>query len=187
MRVNSADRLRDHMVRVGLWGAFDVEHFGDALGARIARIELGRRVAGLELLTYAPMGYVGRNRFEERAHPAAPLGAWTEERLDELAGQIDVLVIGSGELFSDVDLAPGYGMEAEELERRQVHRFFIEGLAKHEVDIPTAWNAVGIPEDPDRAMAARYRAALAQRTYVSVRHEASRGRLALAGGDREAF
>jgi polysaccharide pyruvyl transferase len=175
------------MVRVGLWGAFDLEHFGDALGARIARVELGRRIAGLELLTYAPIGYVGRNRYEDRAHPAGPLGAWTEERLDELAGQIDVLVIGSGELRSDWELAPSYGMEPEELERRQVHWFFIEGLAKHEVDVPTAWNAVGIPGDPDRAMAARYRAAMAQRAYVSVRDEASRERLAMAGVDREVF
>jgi hypothetical protein len=175
------------MVRVGLWGAFDLEHFGDAVAAHIARIELGRRVARLELLTYAPIGYVGRNRYEDRAHPAAPLGAWTEERLDELADQLDVLVIGSGELVYGTELAGGYGMEPDELERRQVHRFFIEGLAKHEVDVPTAWNAVGIPEDPDRATAARYRAALAQRAYVSVRDEASRERLAMAGVDREVF
>jgi polysaccharide pyruvyl transferase WcaK-like protein len=175
------------MVRVGLWGAFDLEHFGDALGARIVRMELGRRVVGLEVLTYAPIGYVGRNRFEDRSNPAAPLGTWTEERLDELAREMDVLVIGSGGLTDAAVLAAGYGMAARELERRQVDRFFIEGLAKHEVDVPTAWNAVGIVEDPDRATAARYRAAMAQRAYVSVRDEASRDRLAMAGVDREVF
>lgn len=175
------------MVRIGLWGAFDVEDFGDMLGPRITRAELDRRVPGLELVTRAPIGFVGLNRFQGSGEPAAPLGAWSDERVAELAREIDVLIVGGGDLASDrdVDMAPYYGLEPVELIHRAPHRFFIEGVAKHEIDVPTAWHAVGVPEDPSAQMAARLRAALAQRAYVTVRDEASRERLLLAGVERE--
>lgn len=175
------------MVRMGLWGTFDLENFGDMLFPRIARMELSRRVPRLELRAWSPIGYVGRNRFEGAGEPAESLGTWGEERLDELALELDVLVIGGGEIVHDRDweLAPHYGLAPEEMTRRQTHRFFVEGLGKHEVDVPTAWHAVGIPHDPDREMAARLCGALAHRAYVSVRDEGSRERLVTAGVDRE--
>ena len=175
------------MVRIGLWGTFDLENFGDMLFPRIARMELGRRVPRLELRTWSPIGYVGRNRFEGGDEPAAPLGVFGEERLAELARELDVLVIGGGEIVHDRDweLAPHYGLEPQEMTRRQTHRFFVEGLGAREVDVPTAWHAVGIPHDPDGELAARLRGSLAHRAYVSVRDEGSRERLVTAGVDRE--
>jgi polysaccharide pyruvyl transferase WcaK-like protein len=174
------------MVRIGVWGAFDVEDFGSMLGPRIVRTELAARLPDVELRLRSPIGYVGLNRFED-GEPAAPLGAWSDERISELATEIDVLIIGPGDLAADRDADMGrfYGLEPSELIRRAPHRFFIEGLGKHEVDLPTAWHAVGVPVDPTADMARRLRAALAQRAYVSVRDEASRERLLLAGVERE--
>lgn len=176
------------MVRVGLWGMFDLENFGDMLFPRVARLELSRRIPRLSLRTWSPIGYVGRNRFEDpTSEPSEPLGTFSENRLEELARELDVLIIGGGEIVHDRDweLAPHYGLPREELERRQTHRFFVEGLGTHEVDVPTAWHAVGLPHDPDETLRERLRAALAHRAYVSVRDERSLGRLGAAGVDRE--
>jgi polysaccharide pyruvyl transferase WcaK-like protein len=176
------------MVRVGLWGTFDLENYGDMLFPRVGRFELARRVPRLSLRTWSPIGYVGRNRFEDPASaPSEPLGWFGEIRLEELARELDVLIIGGGEIVHDRDweLAPRYGLPREELEQRQTHRFFVEGLGKHEVDVPTAWHAVGLPHEPDETLRERLRAALAHRAYVSVRDERSLGRLRTAGVDRE--
>jgi polysaccharide pyruvyl transferase WcaK-like protein len=176
------------MVRVGLWGTFDLENYGDMLFPRVAKLELARRIPRLVVRTWSPIGYVGRNRFEDPAsEPSEPLGTFGEMRLEELARELDVLIIGGGEIVHDRDweLAPHYGLAREELERRQTHRFFVEGLGKHEVDVPTAWHAVGLPHDPDETLSERLRASLAHRAYVSVRDERSLGRLRTAGVDRE--
>jgi polysaccharide pyruvyl transferase WcaK-like protein len=175
------------MVRIGLWGTFDVEHLGDMLFPRILRAELGRRVPGLELRTFSPIGYVGLNRYEGDAEPARPLGTWTDERVAELARELDVLVIGGGQIVhgDDASFAAAYGLPPGELERRRTGRFFIEGLGKHEVDVPTAWHAIGIAEPPSEEVAERWREALANRAEVAVRDEISRTRLAEAGVERE--
>jgi len=170
------------MVRIGAWGTFDVEHLGDVLVPRVLREELGRRLTGLDLAAASPLGYVGLNRYEDDP-PAAPLGPWSEERVDELARAIDVLVIGAGSIVhgDDARLAAWYGLPAEELERRAPSRFFIEGLGKHEVDVPTAWLAVEVEPSPTSELEARWRDALAARAFVSVRDEPSRERLRDAG------
>ena len=141
-------------MRIGLWGTFDLENFGDMLYPRIVRRELAGRVPGIEVVPFSPIGYVGHNRFEEPGEvPAAPLGTWSADRLGELAEQIDVLAIGGGDIVHDRDagLAPHYGLEPEELERRRTHRFFCEGLV--EQGVPTAWLAVGVPFEPDGGFA----------------------------------
>jgi hypothetical protein len=175
------------MTVVGMFGTFDLENLGDMLFPWIARNELARRVPRLELRTWAPVGYVGRNRFEEPGQePASPLGAWSEERVSELADQLDLLLIGGGEIIHDRDweLAPHYGLPPEELSGRASHRFFVEGLGERERDVPTAWNAVGVPHDPDPVLSERLRSALADRSYVAVRDEVSLARLRSIGVER---
>jgi polysaccharide pyruvyl transferase WcaK-like protein len=176
------------MVRVGLWGTFDLENYGDMLFPRVAKLELDRRIPRLALRTWSPIGYVGRNRFEDPgSDPSEPLGTYGELRLEELARELDVLIIGGGEIVHDRDaeLAPYYGLPPEELERRQTHRFFVEGLGTHEHYVPTAWHSVGLPHDPGETLRERLRTALAHRAYVSVRDERSLERLRTAGVDRE--
>jgi polysaccharide pyruvyl transferase WcaK-like protein len=169
-------------VRFGLWGTFDLENFGDMLFPAIARRELTRRVPGIEVATWSPIGYVGHNRFEDlEQERAAPLGTWSSERLAELAREVDVLTIGGGDIVHDRDggIAKHYGLEPEEMIRRRTHRFFCEGLV--EEGVPTAWLAVGVPFDPDPDLAERLRTAVERFADVSVRDEGSRQRLLGAG------
>ena len=169
-------------MRLGLWGTFDLENFGDMLYPRIVRRELARRVPGIEVIPFSPIGYVGHNRFEEPGEtPAAPLGTWSADRLGELAEQIDVLVIGGGDIVHDRDagLAPHYGLEPEEMHRRRTHRFFCEGLAGR--GVPTVLFAVGVPFEPDGGLAERLRNAEGSFSFLSVRDEGSKERLRDAG------
>jgi polysaccharide pyruvyl transferase WcaK-like protein len=173
------------MVRIGLWGTFDVEHLGDVLVPRVLRTELRRRLPEADLRVASPLGYVGLNRYPNDP-PAAPLGAWSEDRVDELARELDLLLIGVGSIVhgDDARLAPWYGLPPSELERFAPSRFFIEGLGKHEVDVPTAWFGVQVePSVPD-GIKARWREALPGRASVDVRDEPSRAALRQAGVER---
>ena len=174
------------MVRIGVWGTFDVEHLGDVLTPRILREELGRRVPGAEILARSPLGYVGLNRYGDDP-PPAPLGVWSEQRVDELARELDLLLIGAGSIVhgDDARLAPWYGLAAADLERFAPSRFFIEGLGKHEVDVPTAWFAVEVERDAPQELAPRWREALDARAFVGIRDEPSRDALRAAGVDRD--
>jgi hypothetical protein len=173
------------MVRIGLWGTFDVEHLGDCMVPRVLGAELARRLPDADLRPASPLGYVGLNRYEDEV-PAAPLGAWSEDRVDELARGIDLLVIGAGSIAhgDDARLAPWYGLPGDRLERNAPSRFLIEGVGKHEVDVPTAWFAVEVEPDATAELEARWRDALAARALVGVRDEPSKAALVAAGVDR---
>jgi lipopolysaccharide transport system ATP-binding protein len=170
-----------------LWGTFDVENFGDMLFPRILEEELGRRIPDAHIRVFAPVGYTGLNRFEER-EPAEPLGPWSPERVSELAGELDCVVVGPGEIIHGRDelLSPHYGLAPAEMRRRAPSRFFVNGLGPElESECPVVWSAVGIPFDFRAREAARVREALADRPLVAVRDEVSRRRLRKAGVDRE--
>jgi polysaccharide pyruvyl transferase WcaK-like protein len=154
---------------------------------RILEEELGRRIPDAHIRVFAPVGYTGLNRFEER-EPAEPLGPWSPERVTELAGDLDCVVIGPGEIIHGRDelLSPHYGLTPAEMRRRAPSRFFLGGLGPDlERECPVVWSAVGIPFDFRAREAARARESLASRPIVSVRDEVSRRRLRKAGVDRE--
>jgi hypothetical protein len=54
-------------VRIGVWGTFDVENFGDTLFPVLARAELGRRLPGAQVRAFAPFGRATRLDRGERA------------------------------------------------------------------------------------------------------------------------
>lgn len=169
--------------RIGVWGTFDVENYGDMLFARVARHELARRLPQASVRVFAPIGYTGLNRFDS-GEPMEPLGAWSPERAAELAEQLDCVVVGGGEIihWRDDFLAPHYGLPPQDLLARAPSRFFIEGLGPSlESSCPVLWNAVGVPFEPTAEEAERFRRALGERPYVAVRDEVSRKRLESAG------
>lgn len=173
--------------RIGLWGTFDLENYGDMLFPRILEEELGRRLPGAQIRVFGPVGYTGLNRFEER-EPAEPLGPWSPERVVELAEELDVVVVGPGEIIHTRDelLGPHYGLAPDEMRQRAPSRFFISGLGPElEAGCPVVWCAVGIPFDIRAGESRWFRDALAGRPVVSVRDEHSLRRLEAAGVDRE--
>jgi polysaccharide pyruvyl transferase WcaK-like protein len=175
------------MIRIGLWGTFDVENYGDALFPRLARSELARRLPGSTISTFGLVGDRSSNRFEAQG-PIEPLGAPTPERLVELASRLDLVVVGGGEIVHtrDSEWAAYYPISADRAVAIAPSRFFIDGLGQElEVDCPVVWHAVGLPFDVEPREAGRFRRALAARPHVSVRDTGSLARLRAAGIDRE--
>jgi lipopolysaccharide transport system ATP-binding protein len=170
-----------------VWGTFDLENFGDVVFPLIARRELSERLPQSTIRTFSPYGYRHPIRWDG-GEPAEPFGSWSPDRAAELAGQLDCVLVGGGEIIHTHDelLAPHYGVNPSEVGTIAPSRFFIEGLGPElERACPVIWNAVGVPFDPAPEEAGRLRAALASRPYVAVRDETSKARLEAAGVDRE--
>lgn len=171
------------VVRIGMWGTFDVENYGDALFPRIGRAELKRRLPEAEVRAFSPLGTDHPTRFDG-GEPAEPLGRYAPERLARLAEDLDCVIVGGGEIIHDHDweLAPHYGRTAEEITALAPSRFFIEGLGPElEEECPVVWHAVGLPFDVPPEQVGRYRESLAGRPYLSVRDDVSKRRLEESG------
>lgn len=174
--------------RIGLWGTFDVDNYGDLLLAHIGRGELSTRLPGAEIRMYSPFGWFHPVGFEGVELPE-PLGVWSPERAVQLASDLDCVVIGGGDLIhTEVEaLAHAYGIDPEDMRRRDPSRFFIDGLGPElERERPVVWSAVGVPADLSGEVAARVRSATRGRPYLAVRDDISRLRLERGGIDGEA-
>jgi len=173
-------------VRIGVLGTFDVDNYGDHLFPRVAIHEFGRRLPGAVVTPYAPYGRLHPTPLDD-GRAAEPLGPWSPERAAELAARHDLLLVGGGEIIhlNDAMLAVVYGETIDELRRMAPSRWFVEGLGPElEARCPVVWNGVGVPWVPADEEAARLRAALAGRPYVTVRDRHSAGRLTAAGVER---
>lgn len=173
--------------RIGIWGTFDLENYGDLLFPRIAERELLSRLPNAFVRAYSPYGYLHPIELDAGV-PAHPLGIWSDERAAELAEQLDCVLIGGGEIIHTKDelLAAHYGVTTQEILDRAPSRFFIEALGPiYERACPVVWHSVGIPFDPSQEESLRFREALAARVYSAVRDEKSRARLEMAGVNTE--
>ena len=173
--------------RIGVWGTFDLENYGDMLFPWIARVELGRRLPGASIRAFSPFGPGLPNRFAT-GEAVEPLGPWDPTRLLRLAEELDLVVIGGGEIAHDGDreLAPHYGLEPDEADRRAFSRYFLEGLGTElERETPVVWHSIGVPRDLDGGRGEALAEILEARPYLSVRDEASLERLRAIGVTRE--
>jgi hypothetical protein len=175
------------MVRIGLWGTFDVENYGDALFPRLAGLELARRIPEAVVRPFGLLGARSPSRFDGWG-PIEALGEPTPARLAELADGLDMVVVGGGEIVHVRDdiWAEYYPITPQEASAIAPSRFFIDGLGEElEEECPVAWHSVGLPFDIEARQAARFRWALERRPHVSVRDRASLERLRAAGIRRE--
>ena len=169
--------------RIGLWGRFDVASFGDLIVPRVFENEMRRRLPQMEVQTYAPLGSLHPVALDG-GYTSRALGTWSRRRVAELAEGADCVVIGGGDVIHTHEalFAADYGMSADEVKRLRPSSFFIEGLGPSlERRCPIAWNAVGVPFQFRGEEAARLRAALGPRRYLSVRDLPSKERLRDAG------
>lgn len=167
--------------RIGVWGTFDLENYGDMLLAFVVEEELLLRLPGSTVRRFSPMGHGRPNRFDA-GRPAEELGPWSPDRVEEIARDVDLVVVGGGEIIHGRDelLAPYYGVSPSEMRERAPSRFFIEALGPRlEREVPVVWSSVGIPFDPEDPE--RLRRALEGRPYLAVRDEISQARLAALG------
>jgi hypothetical protein len=174
---------------VAVWGTFDVDNYGDHLFPRIARRELAARLPGVEVDAFSPVGstrHPTRLDDPEVVGEVRGFGHRTPARVAALAATYDAVVVGGGELLhlDDVLLRHFYAVDPDELDRIRPSAWFVEGLgADGERSCPVLWHGLGVPFDlaGDPAKAARVRAALAHRSWASVRDPYSAARLRDAG------
>ena len=174
------------LCRIGLWGTFDVESFGDLLLARILRGELRRRLPASEVTVFAPYGHEHPTRLDGGESPE-PLGPWSADRVADLSTRLDCVIV-TGETLSrwrDASLVDAYGVAEEEVATRAPARFLVGGLGDLEDRCPVLWAGVGLPVDATDDEAVALRKALAGRPYVAVWDEVSKHRLEEAGVDNE--
>jgi len=165
--------------RIGVAGTFDVANFGDLLFPRIFEREVAERLEVAETVPYSPYGWEHPVPLDGGRY-ARPLGAWTDQRCDELTSDLDLLAIGGGELIHHRDdvYAVYYDDDEATLIQRRPSGFFIDGLGAHREDrCSVVWHSVGVPFDFDSETTKRVLRALETKTYVSVRDDLSARRL----------
>jgi polysaccharide pyruvyl transferase WcaK-like protein len=176
---------RDHELspRIGLWGTADVANFGDLLFPRIFELEMKRRLPGAGIRFFSPTGArVGM----DPGLATEALGPSSIGRAAELAGQLDLVVVGGGDIvhFRDDVYDDWYDRNGDP--RLRPSDYVVGGLGLElERICPVAWHAVGVPYDLDGADGELTRIALRERRYVSVRDEISHERLRRLGVQRK--
>ena len=182
---NSQDTTRP-VGTVAVWGTFDLDNFGDHLFPRVTEHEITRRLAGWRVRPYSPYGHEHPCRMDG-GFVADSLGDWSPQRVAELSTEVDLTLIGGGEIihFRDDLLADAYHSTAEALAARAPSRYFVDGLGAYEAEHPVVWNAVGIPFVPSAEHAGMIKDATARREYVAVRDELSLERLRACGVEQD--
>lgn len=182
--INQVTVVSHTVCRIGVWGLFDVDEYGAMVDAMIVRQELLRRLPAADVRLFAPFGHLRPCRFDG-GEAVEPLGLWGDRRREQLAAQLDCVVVsGSGVTRADADLSGDYGVTVTEMARLAPSRFFVEGLGPDlEDSCPMAWHGVAMadPVGPDEAE--RLRTALASRRSVAVRDDATKRLLQAAGVD----
>ena len=174
--------------RVGVMGTFDVPNFGNLLEPRIFEHELRRRLPHARVSVYAPLGAAHPIAFEA-GYAAVPLGTATAARREQLAADLDLIAIGGSDAVhvrDDLHRHAYVEAAAEAARGLEPSRFLVDGLGPElERHCRVIWHAVGIPFELDDTAAARVRASLASKRYVSVRDAVSRRRLVATGIEQE--
>lgn len=166
--------------RIGVWGTFDIENYGDALLARILRREFARRLPEATIQLLSPRGFLHPTRLDG-GEPAEPLGRWSLDRIRELTHEFDCTVIGPGEILHQQDhlLAKHYDAATDEAIACAPSRFFFaEGADTR--DASMVWLAVGVPMDLTEGNQLVQSAMLGAR-LITVRDRFSQERLRTAG------
>jgi len=113
--------------RIGVWGVFDGDAFGDALVPHVLRREFAARIPGAEIRVAAPYGSL-RPTPRDGGEPAEPLGRWSPDRAAALASDLDCIVVVDVELLPDHDRLAGiYGVDRAAVDELDPGRWFVEG------------------------------------------------------------
>jgi polysaccharide pyruvyl transferase WcaK-like protein len=163
-------------------GAPDLASYGDQLYPLVAGHELARRLEGVQVVPFGPVGSSGPPGASSWA-----LGHWSEHRAAALAARATLTLCGGGEIVQGNGsiYGPFYGLARRDAVDLAMDRWFLEVLGAAERDCPVVWHAPGVPSELDPATADRVRRALVPRALVAVRDERSRRLLEAAGVERD--
>lgn len=163
-------------MRIAQAGTFDVGNYGDLLFPILARHELGKRLADLELTPYS----YRRKSVASWAYDVLPV----QELLGHAGGHLDGLIVGGGHLVRfDKQIATGYLPDSPVVPHPAGY-WLSPTLAMAAIRTPVVWNAVGVSEPPPWAEDL-LGSALGLVSYLSVRDEASAEKLRRVAPDED--
>ena len=167
-------------IRVCQWGTSDAQNYGDQLFPLIAREQLTKRLPGLEMTSFAPLGDA---TLPPGSPPLLPLvsggGPLERERREYFARHFDAILIGGGDILRYDRSEPGYGDSERESPRRPYDAFLDFSWADTGANI--LWNAPGVPFPFEAGRRLLVRLARSHVRYAAVRDEVSRNYLLEAG------
>jgi AAA+ lid domain/Polysaccharide pyruvyl transferase len=153
-----------HGVRIGLFGTFDVENYGDVQFPLMARHELAKRIGDVPIVPYG---------YRRKRADTWPFSVRSLVDLDADLGDLDVLVVGGGHLARfDKEVAVGYEPLAPWIAHPCGYWLapMLTGIAR---GIPVAWNALSVSADPPVWARPFLAQAVRGSAYVSVRDTSS--------------
>lgn len=121
--------------RVGIFGTFDVQNYGDLLFPILAEIELSQRLGAVELI---PFSYHAKS-LEDWPYKVVSLAD-----LPNMAIELDAILIGGGFIIRfDSFVAPGY-VPTESWIHHPTGYWLTPALIGVQQGIPVIWNAPGM-------------------------------------------
>ena len=158
--------MNTRALRIGIFGTFDVQNFGDLLFPLIAEEELTRRLGPIELLRFS---------YHAKSPPEWPYAVTSVAYLPALVGGLDGVLIGGGFIIRfDKDVAPGYGPPTLGIHHPTGY-WLTPALMALQHGIPLIWNAPGMHCNSIPMWAQPLlKIALEQCAYIRVRDEPSR-------------
>lgn len=158
--------MNSRALRIGIFGTFDVQNFGDLLFPLIAEAELTRRLGPIELLRFS---------YHAKSPPEWPYTVTSVADLPALVGGLDGVLIGGGFIIRfDKDVAPGYGPPTADIHHPTGY-WLTPALLALQHGVPLVWNAPGMHCNSIPVWAQPLlKMALDHSAYIRVRDEPSR-------------
>lgn len=121
--------------RVGIFGTFDVQNYGDLLFPLIANLELSQRLGNIEVIPFS---------YHEKSSPSWPYDVVSLADLPRMASDLDAILIGGGFIVRfDKFIAPGYEPPATWIHHPTGY-WLTPALIGAQHGIPVVWNAPGM-------------------------------------------
>lgn len=152
-------------LRLGIFGTFDVNNYGDLLFPLVAEAELSRRLGPLKLRKFS---------YREVAPPDWPYAVTSLSRLPAVARELDGAIIGGGHVVRfDKAVAPGYLPPTPDVHHPTGY-WLAPALVAQNAGLPVVWNAPGVHGEIPSWARPLLALALSRSAYISVRDEPSR-------------
>lgn len=155
--------------RIGIFGTFDVQNYGDLLFPIIARLELSHRLNAVEIIPFS---------YHAKSFPDWPYEVISLTELPKKAHELDAILIGGGFIIRfDKFIAPEYE-PPEEWIHHPTGYWLTPALLGAQHGIPVIWNAPGMHcNDIPIWSHALLSLALEYSAHIAVRDEPSRDSL----------
>lgn len=136
MNVSDSSTIKNQRPwRIGIFGTFDVQNYGDLLFPIIAELELSQRLGSIEIVPFS---------YHEKSSLNWPYGVESLAELPRMANGLDAILIGGGFIVRfDKFIAPGYEPPVAWIQHPTGY-WLAPALIGAQHGIPVIWNAPGM-------------------------------------------